>query len=149
LIFKFDFKNQTLVTFDPLCSSHRRINKKGCFVIKSLFFLATIYICYKSEVKLCKVNDYWHLSHLHTVVLWLICRHREIGNSTYMKVILTKNLTFFNIIYHTKFQFAKMSVSLGNWHILTPFLVHKRHRNLKNYIFFIVLDIFSNWNCVW
>ena len=50
---------------------------------------------------------------LHTVVLWLICRHRELGNSTYMKVILTKNLAFINIIYHRKFQFAKMSWSLG------------------------------------
>ena len=28
------------------------------------------------------------ISQLHTVVLWLICRHRDIGNSTYMKVIL-------------------------------------------------------------
>ena len=46
---------------------------------------------------------------LHTVVIWLICRHSEIGNSTYMKVILTKKLTFITIIYHTKFQFAKMS----------------------------------------
>ena len=85
----------------------------------------------------------------HTVVLWLICQHRDIGNSTYMKVIVTKNLTFINIIYHAKFQFAKMSGSLENWHFLTPFLVHKSHRNSKNYILFIVLDIFSNWNCVW
>ena len=38
---------------------------------------------------------------MHTVVLWLICRHRNIQNSTNMKVILTKNLTFINIIYHT------------------------------------------------
>ena len=47
----------------------------------------------------------------HTVVLWLICRHRLSyqGNSTYMKVILTKNLTFIIIIYHIKFQFAKIS----------------------------------------
>ena len=34
----------------------------------------------------------------HTVVLWLICRHREKGNSTYMKVILTKNLTFISFL---------------------------------------------------
>ena len=47
----------------------------------------------------------------HTVVLWLICRHRYsyLGNSTYLKVILTKNLTFITIIYHSKFQFAKIS----------------------------------------
>ena len=38
-------------------------------------------------------------------------------NSTYMKIILTKNLTFINIIYHTNFQFAKMSGSLGNFSI--------------------------------
>ena len=32
-----------------------------------------------------------------------------LGNSTYMKVILTKNLTFSNTSYHTKFQFEKIS----------------------------------------
>jgi hypothetical protein len=49
--------------------------------------------------------------HLHTVMLWLICRHRYIGLGfcTYMKVILTKNLTLITIIYHTQFQFEKMS----------------------------------------
>ena len=43
---------------------------------------------------------------------WCFCSYAGIGisylgNSTYMKVILTKNLTFIIIIYHTKFQFAK------------------------------------------
>ena len=109
------------------------------------FFVTTL-INTKSAKNAWLVQTYCHS---HTVVLCLICRHREIGNSSYMKVILTKNLTFFNIINHTKFQFAKMSGSLGSWHFLTPFLVHKRHRNSKNYIFFIVLDFFSNWNCVW
>ena len=60
---------------------------------------------------------------IHTVVLWLIWRHRNIGNSTYMKVILTKNITFITIIYYTQFQFAKN-------------------------VFFIVLEIFANWNFV-
>jgi hypothetical protein len=48
---------------------------------------------------------------IHTGMLYLICRHRYFGPgiSTYMKVILTKNLTFITIIYHTKFQFAKIS----------------------------------------
>jgi hypothetical protein len=85
----------------------------------------------------------------HTVVLWLICRHREIGNSTYMKVILTKNLNFITIIYHTKFQFVKMSRTMKEMHFFPNFLVHKNHRNSENYIFFIVLEINANWNFVW
>ena len=66
------------------------------------------------------IHLYFELSGMskhHTVVLWLICWHREPGNSTYMKPILTKNLTFINIIYHTKFWFAKMSGSLGKFSI--------------------------------
>ena len=31
-----------------------------------------------------------------------------LGNSTYMKVVLKKNLTSIIIIYNTKFQFAKV-----------------------------------------
>ena len=81
---------------------------------------------------------------IHTVVLWLICRHRDIENSTYMKVILTKNLTFITIIYHTKFQFAKMSRTMKKKCIFFHFLVHKNHRNSENYIFSIVLEIFAN-----
>ena len=48
---------------------------------------------------------------LHTVMLWLICRLRYfgLGFCTYMKIILAKNLTFITIIYHTQFQFEKMS----------------------------------------
>ena len=39
----------------------------------------------------------------HTVMLWLICRHRYfgLGFCTYMKVILIKNLTFIAIIIHS------------------------------------------------
>ena len=85
----------------------------------------------------------------HTVVLWLICRHKELGNSTYMKVILTKNLTFITIIYQKKFQFTKMSRTLKKTHFFLHFLVHKNHRNSKNYIFFIVLEIITKWNFVW
>ena len=60
-----------------------------------------------------------------------------------------KNLTFINIIYHTKFQFAKMSGSLGSLPLKSPFLVHKSQRNSKDYIFLRVLKIFANWNFVW
>ena len=47
----------------------------------------------------------------HTRVFWLKCWHRysNLRNSTYMKVILTKNLPIITIIYNTKFQFAKIS----------------------------------------
>ena len=46
--------------------------------------------------------------------LWCFCSYADIrnsylGNSTYVKVILTKNLTFIIIIYHTKLQFANIS----------------------------------------
>ena len=73
----------------------------------------------------------------HTVMVWLICRHRYfgLGFCTYMKVILTKKLTFITIIYHTQFQFAKMSGTLGNWHFLSIFLVKKSHRYSKNIFF--------------
>ena len=45
---------------------------------------------------------------------WCFCSYADIGNSylwnsTYKKVILTKNLTFIIIVYYTKFQFAKIS----------------------------------------
>ena len=59
----------------------------------------------------------------HTAVLWLICRHRGIENSTYMKVIFTKNLTFINIICHTKFWFAKMYGSLWDLLLKSSFIL--------------------------
>ena len=62
------------------------------------------------------VEDFYSM--LHTVVHWLICQHRDIGNSTYMKVILTKNLTFITIIYHTKFQLAKISGTMKKCNFL-------------------------------
>jgi N-acetyl-anhydromuramyl-L-alanine amidase AmpD len=66
-----------------------------------------------------------------------------------MKVILTKKNTFITIIYHTKFQFAKMYRTIKKMHFSFHFLVHKNHRNSENYIFFIVLEIFANWIFVW
>ena len=41
-----------------------------------------------------------------------------LGNSTFMKVILTKNLIFIMIIYHTKFQFAKISRTMKKCNFL-------------------------------
>ena len=66
-----------------------------------------------------------------------------------MKVISTKKLTFITIIYHTMFQFAKMSRTMKKMHFSSHFLVDKNHRNSENYIFFIVLEIVTNWNFVW
>ena len=55
--------------------------------------------------------------------LWCFCSYADIGNSylgnsTYMKVILTKNLNFIIIIYHTKFQFAKISRTMKKCNFL-------------------------------
>ena len=41
----------------------------------------------------------------HSVVRWIICRHRNIRNSTYS---LTKNFSFITSIYHGKYQFANI-----------------------------------------
>ena len=41
-----------------------------------------------------------------------------LGNSTYMKVVLTKTLTSIIIIYHTKFQFAKISRTMKKCNFL-------------------------------
>ena len=93
------------------------------------------------EIKVLKLHN-----PIDTNTLW--CFGSYIENSTYMKVIFTKKLTFINIIYQTKFQFVKMSGSLGNLSLKSPFIVHKSHRNSKNYIFFMVLELFANWNLV-
>ena len=63
-----------------------------------------------------------------------------------MKVISTKKLTFITIIYHKMFQFAKMSRTMKKMHFSSHFLVDKNHRNSENYIFFILLEIVTNWN---
>ena len=82
---------------------------------------------------------------MHTVVLWVICLHRDIGNSTYMKVILTKNLTFITIIYHTKILFAKMSESLGNFSVFYYIKVTE----IQKITFFHSSRMFANCNFVW
>ena len=66
-----------------------------------------------------------------------------------MKVILTKKLTFITIIYHTMFQFAKMSRAMKKMHFSSHFLVHKNQSNTELFIFFLVLEIVTDWGFVW
>ena len=94
------------------------------------------------------------LSKFNRVTLWCYCSYADIGNSylgnsTYMKVILTKNLTFIIIICHTKFQFANIfrTMKKNYFSEFLWFLCTKKWE--KNQFFFIVPDIFANWNFVW
>jgi hypothetical protein len=70
-----------------------------------------------------------------TVMLWLICRHRYfgLGFCTYMKVIFSKNLTFITIIYHTQFQFEKMSRTMKFFWNFCVFYVLKKGLKSANF----------------
>ena len=68
-----------------------------------------------------------------------------LGNSIYMKTILTKKTYFYHYCLPYKVSICENVWILGKFF---HFLVHKSHRNSKNYIFFMVLELFANWNLV-
>ena len=58
---------------------------------------------YKNSPKL----DFFTFLHTVPVVLWLICRHRQLENSTYMKVILRKTFLLLILFIIQNFNLRK------------------------------------------